>query len=322
LVYGRLSSSNEILAVKAVGLSPMELIWPCLYLSVILSLATVWLNDVAWSWGYHGIQRVVLEAGEEIAYSMLRMHRTYTNRHFSINVKDVRDRRLIHATITFNSGEQGTTTITAEEAELRSDLRNDTLTIACRNFTMDIDGKVSASNPGVLEREVSLKEFRQKESAATPSHMSLARIRQERLEIEAKLDQLKREQLVHASTQMLTGNFDSLFDAEWQTHEGVLQSTTYHMHRLNTEPYRRWANGFSCLCFVLVGAPIAVRLRNSDVFTSFIACFFPILVAYYPLLMFGIDQAKGGDLPPIVVWLGNVILALAGYWQLRKVIRY
>lgn len=321
LVYGRLSSTNEILAVKAVGLSPMELIRPCLFLSVILSIATVWLNDVAWSWGYHGIQRVVLEAGEEIAYSMLRMHRNYATRNFSINVKDVRDRRLIQATITFNTG-QGTHTITAEEAELRSDLRNDTLTFICRNFTMDIDGKGYVSNPGTIERVVSLKEFRQKESSATPSHMSLARIRQERLEIDAKLDQLKREQLVQASTQMLSGNLDSLYDAEWQTHESVLQSTTYHMHRLNTEPFRRWANGFSCLCFVLVGAPIAVRLRNSDVFTSFIACFFPILVAYYPLLMLGIDQAKSGDMPPIVVWLGNAILALAGYWQLRKVIRY
>ena len=68
--------------------------------------------------------------------------------------------------------------------------------------------------------------------------------------------------------------------------------------------------------------PVAVRLRNSDVFTSFIMCFLPILGVYYPLLMFGIDRAKSGDLPPLCVWLGNLMLALAGFWQLRKVIRY
>src|SRR5437870_4148520 len=47
LVYGRLSGSNEILAVKALGISPMKLIWPCFCIGVFLSLFTVWLNDIA-----------------------------------------------------------------------------------------------------------------------------------------------------------------------------------------------------------------------------------------------------------------------------------
>ncbi len=63
-------------------------------------------------------------------------------------------------------------------------------------------------------------------------------------------------------------------------------------------------------------------MRNSDVFTSFIICFLPILIVYYPLLMLGMDRAKSGAWPPIFVWLGNALLALAGIWQLRKVIRY
>jgi lipopolysaccharide export system permease protein len=322
LVYGRLSSSNEVLAVKAVGVSPMELVWPALWLSVVLSLFTAWLNDIAWSWGYQGIQRVVLEAGEEIAYSMLRMHRTYTGKHFSINVKDVRDRRLIQATITFYSNDRGTTTITAEEAELRSDLRNDTLIVSCRNFTLDMDGKVSVNNTGVFEREISLKEFRQRDPSYSPSRMSLARIRQEQLEVAAQIEEMKQEQAVLASMQMLQGNFDGLIGGEWLIHAAQMQERHFHLCKLNTEPYRRWANGFSCLCFVLVGIPTAIRLRNSDVFTSFIACFFPILLVYYPLLMFGMDRAKAGALPPMTVWLGNGILALAGIWQLRKVIRY
>lgn len=321
MVYGRLSSSNEILAVKAVGLSPMELIWPTLILSVGLSLITLWLNDLAWSWGYQGIQRVVLEAGEEIAYSMLKMQKTYATRQFSINVKEVRDRKLVQATISFYLGDRGTTTITAEEAELRSDLRHDVLTLICRNATMDHEG-VIVRLPGVYEREISLAEFRQRAPSESPSHMSLAKIRQQRLEIEAEIEECDREQALLASTQLVVGDLDGLTGKEWEVHGWAMRERMNHLHRLRTEPMRRLANGFSCLCFLLVGIPVAIRFRNNDVWTSFFICFLPILVIYYPLLMFGMDRAKSGALPPIIVWLGNAILALAGLWQLRRVIRY
>ena len=88
------------------------------------------------------------------------------------------------------------------------------------------------------------------------------------------------------------------------------------------EPWRRWANGFSCFFFVLVGAPLAIRWRSADVWTSFGICFLPILCVYYPLLAFSVDRAKCGVLPPYAVWLGNVVLLVLGGWLLRRVIRY
>jgi lipopolysaccharide export system permease protein len=91
---------------------------------------------------------------------------------------------------------------------------------------------------------------------------------------------------------------------------------------LHTEPWRRWANGFSCLCFVLIGAPMAIRLRHAEFLAIFFACFLPILVVYYPLMAVSVDQAKDGVFPPPAVWLGNVVLAILGAWMLRRVIRY
>ena len=82
------------------------------------------------------------------------------------------------------------------------------------------------------------------------------------------------------------------------------------------------ANGFSCLCFVLIGAPMAIRLRHAEFLASFFACFLPILLVYYPLLMGAVGQAKDGAVPPPTVWLGNIVLALWGLWLMRRVIRY
>ena len=321
VVYGRMSGMNEVVAVKSLGINPLELLWPCVYVGLGLSALTLWVNDLAWSWGYKGVQRVVLEAGEEIAYSMLRTQRSFSTKQFSIIVNKVDGKRLIQPVITFYSGGRGSVTITAEEAELRSDLSNDVLTIACRNSTVDVDGTV-VRYPGVFEREISLKDVRQREESTSPSRLTLAQLAEARTKTEKKRAELKREFAALAAFQMLSGDFEGLVSKEWIAHGWALQDAQNHLHRVRTEPFRRCANGFSCLCFVLIGAPVAIRMRNSDFITSFFACFLPILIGYYPLLMFGIDRAKNGVLPPHIVWLGNLILAAVGVWQLRKVVRY
>ncbi|MGH8101053.1 MAG: LptF/LptG family permease, partial [Chthoniobacterales bacterium] len=50
-VFGRLASGNEVIAIKASGISPMVLLWPAIALAFVVSLIAVWLNDVAVSWG-------------------------------------------------------------------------------------------------------------------------------------------------------------------------------------------------------------------------------------------------------------------------------
>ena len=67
---------------------------------------------------------------------------------------------------------------------------------------------------------------------------------------------------------------------------------------------------------------MAIWLRNRDFLTSFFLCFLPILVVYYPLMIYGVDGAKGGTIPPYAVWAGNVILLVWGAYLLRKVLRY
>src|SRR6185369_10192866 len=71
-VYGRLSADNEMVAVKSLGISPMSLLWPGFFLAFVLSLVAVWMNNVAYSWGQTGMQRVVIQSVEEIAYRLLR----------------------------------------------------------------------------------------------------------------------------------------------------------------------------------------------------------------------------------------------------------
>jgi len=119
----------------------------------------------------------------------------------------------------------------------------------------------------------------------------------------------------------MTGDFAELNDARWSQQHLAIALGQLRLFRLQTEPWRRWANGFSCLAFVLVGAPLAVRMRSADVWSSFIVCFLPILIVYYPLLAYGVDLSKSGELPPYSVWIANVVLMAVGYWMTRRMLR-
>src|ERR1044071_2731588 len=103
LIYGRMSADNEIVAAKALGITPVVLLWPAWIVAFGVSLVGVWLTDLAFSWGAVGAQRVVIQSVEEIAYGMLRTQRSYANQRFSIVVKDVQGRKLIRPIMHFQA---------------------------------------------------------------------------------------------------------------------------------------------------------------------------------------------------------------------------
>jgi len=321
-VFGRMSASNEITALKAAGITPMATIWPAAMLAIVVSLVSVWLNDVAVSWGRDGIRRVVIGSVEEIIYGRLRQQRSYSTSQLSINVKGVDGRRLIRPTLSFQpGGSSPPVTVSAAEAALKADASAGTLTITCRDGTVHV-GDVKAVFPDTIERVVPLDAVSRKGGTSTsPSEIAMADFPKARAEQIAKIDQFEQVAAGKVAMGIVTGQMELTLPAAI---EPDLQQATWARSRLTRiimEPWRRWANGFSCLCFVLVGAPMAIRMRNADFLTSFFLCFLPILLVYYPVFMLGVSRVKAGSLPPPAVWMGNVLVALWGLWLLRSVIR-
>lgn len=323
-VFGRMSASNEVTATKSLGISPMVLLTPALVLAFVLSLVTVWLNDVAVSWGREGVHRVVIQSVEEIAYGMLRTQRSYATKKFSINVMNVDGRKLVQPTVVFQGADDSPPiTLTAKQAELFCDLDENTLTILLVDGAMEMEGRVSVRFRDSFEHEIPLTQATNKQDDTEgPSHLPLWRIPLELKEQREEIQRLEKSLTAEAAFHTISGEFRELGSDDWRSRRDKLRIGSERMFRLQTEPWRRWATGFSCFFFVMVGAPLAIRLRNSDLWTSFAVCFLPILLVYYPLLALGVDRAKDGALPPYAVWLGNLILMLAGIWLMRKVTRY
>jgi lipopolysaccharide export system permease protein len=215
-------------------------------------------------------------------------------------------------------------TVTAKWAELQADSMESVLRILLHQGTVDVGGKVTGQFPDTYELDIPLTDASRANNLASqpPSWLPMRVIAGEIARQRAVIERCDQDMAVQAAYQMLSGDFDRLTGPEWQANFAKRNNEEGLLYRLQTEPHRRWSAGFSCLCFAWVGVPIAIRLRNRDFLTSFFLCFLPILVVYYPLLMFGVHLTKAGTIPPCSVWVGNILLAIWGGWVLRKVVRY
>lgn len=323
-VYGGMSADNEVVALKSLGIPPKTIVWPSWVLAFVLSLVCVWMNDIAYSWGLLGVQRVVVQSLEEIAYGTLRMQHSFSSQRFSIIVKGVKDRELIRPIMTFQpSGEMPGFTLTADTAVLTSDLEQNTLILELVNCEIETGRGIQGSFPGKIRRAIPLDYFSPvADSRQHPKYLPLRRISSEIVEQKKRIRDKEQALSADAAWRLMTGDYAELHDAAWEQKRVELEQAKERLSRLQTEPHRRTAGGFSCLAFVVIGAPFAIWQKTSDHMSTFFKCFLPILLLYYPLTYLGLNYSKGGVLPPWSMWAGNIALFGAGYWLMERVKRY
>ena len=323
-VYGRMSADREVVAIKSLGISPVELFVPAWVFAILVSLVAVCMNDLAVSWGRLGVQRVLLDSVEQIAYRRLRMQGMYNTPRLSLHVAGVDGRRLLSPV--FEIRPRGGTLgmrVVAREAELRRNPQTDLLEVVITDGRFERrDGTSYSFRDSHVIPIPLLDAIDEADRSASPSSLAMRAIPRETSEQQTRVRSLRTSIAATLAHQWTVGNHRSVEQRGWDRWRRDLTDATNRLHRLHTEPWRRWANGFSCFCFVVVAAPLAVLMRNANFFTTFAACFFPILVVYYPLLAYSVDRAKDGALPPISVWLGNVVLLLAGAWFVRRVVQH
>lgn len=298
-VLGRMSGANEVVALRALGLSPLQVVRPTIVFSFFVSLFTVWMYDVAATWGRPGARRIVIESVEEIAYSMLRTRRSYSSPQFSIVVKDVQDKKLISPIITIQTQpDMPAIVLSAEEAELTTDRQAGGLIITCRKPEARIEDSAVVRASDVYSQIIPF------DKPIEPLHrdwLAMWQIPEAVAKLEKDAQQL-RLLLRHAEAT----------DRQKSTWQYQLQQLEIQIRRLKTEPYRRWANGFSSLCFVLLGCPLAMYCRSENFLAIFFLAFLPIVIVYYPLLMLANGLTSAGTIPPMGFWIANLGIAIPG----------
>lgn len=326
-VYGKMAADGEISTVKAVGISPVQLMKPAFVFAALLSPAAVWLGDIAVSWGEPGVRRVALHSLEEITYRVLNAEHSYTRDSvFSISVCEVDGKTLEGLTVTLygDDDDEAPTQISARQGQLELDPERMALILRVVDSQLTGGDSFRGSFDGEDVIEISLDKAVMKSHASdtSPSHLPLNQMRTEAIRTEKQVEYDRGRLAAQVGFSLLTSRWDEIATEPVRPLEASIRGGSYRLIRLRAEPWRRWAGGFSCLCFVIVGAPLGMIARTADYWTTFGMCFLPILLVYYPLFIFGLDQAKDGVLPPYAVWLGNVVLIAVGIVLILRVRRH
>jgi lipopolysaccharide export system permease protein len=309
--FGRFSASNEFVAIKAMGIHPLAVVWPVLALSAVLSVITAGMYDVCAAWSRPAMRRILAESVDHIAYSYLNAHHAFSTNGLSMTVRGVEQQRLIDPVISVAPPMSPMPiTLTAREARLSSAGYDGTLRIECRDGFVEVEGVGVGHFPGEFAREVTLDDRKpQDENTLAPAALSSrATARQVVLERDriAALRRLVLSQPEIEAPQHLASE---------------IERRELRLFRLRAELPRRMSNGAACLCFALIGIPVSLLSRSRDTMSTFFLCFGPIMLLFYPLLVIGENLARNGVFPELSVWLADAILLSIGGILLYRIAR-
>ncbi len=340
VVYGRLASDNEVIAVKTAGLSAMVLIWPAVIFALLLSVALSWATATAIPMATSAAKQVIYENLEDLFYKKLKMERVFDQPTwpFLIKVKDVEDKVLIGATFKQRAdkpnpattlaspgeSESGTAyqmIVRATEARIKFNFQDNKVVIYFKDAEISRAGLEPSE--GVV-RDTSF-EFDIPGQGMTGTQkmfeeMTVAEMREQEADLRDKIVNERKKQALVAAWFLASGRMHLIPWNETQAAFGKFDYWRGQITKIETEIQMRLSMAWGSLFFIILGAPVGILFARRDFLSAFISCFLPIIVVYYPLLMFGMNLGKEGIVPPLMCWTGNaVLLAAALIWALPPI---
>jgi lipopolysaccharide export system permease protein len=328
VVYGRLTADNELLAIKAAGVNIIHVVKPALLLGVGMSALTVALYFHVIPSTHHALRTMIFRDAEELLYSLLSRHQmlTHSQLRYTMFVKGVKGRKLI-SPIILRKGAGGQVDIVAHarEAELRVDTERMMLLIHMKS------GIITSKGPRAGPAEKEANSYFNDQTFEMPLPEGIGRYEnrprdmtwEELVRREAELDEEVehwRGLVAQAEARAAEAGPDQgkhMLNLKERLRGTVKQRRLHYVERL-----MRLALSAGCLCFVLVGCPIGIWLSRSDYLSSFITCFLPIVLAYYPVMLCVTNLAKDGRVEPaLIIWVADALVAVFGlvlFWRLLK----
>jgi lipopolysaccharide export system permease protein len=329
VVYGRMASDNEIIAVKTAGLSVRRVLTPSWALGLALTGGLLYASSDAIPRATHAFRKILFQDFEDMLYKVLKKDGEFNgpNAPFYIGVQDVEERTLIGATFKHRKSKEEPNefdlTIYAERATIRFDvpaglaridLQNSTTAgKSTRPFIFDVNGRKEMQYPLPPDQKY---KFEKRIQEKTDTELSA-----EQAELRGRIESERLSKAVQASFWIASGRLDRVAWPEVGDAYKDYPHWQKKVEELETEKHLRRSLAIGTILFIWIGAPVGIMFARRDFLSAFIVCFLPIIGAYYPLTLAGVNLAKEGTTTVWIVYAGDVVLAIVGLlvvWRVRK----
>jgi len=318
VVYGRIASDNEIVAIKTAGLSAWTVLRPAILLGVVASGLLFFLSSDLIPLANHYAAKVIFKNLEDYFYKVIKKDREFNNPRWPVLIKarDVEGKTLLDATFMHRApgGEPNSydTIIKAKKAVIQFDLVKN----VARVHLEDAEIQQSGRNQDVmLIRERKMFEMPMPSAPGSREdkkiqELTSAEMNGRQSDFRRLILHERKRQALAAALWLGTGRPGRI---DWGAAQQSFVNYQYWEQKCNalrTEQHLRVALAAGSLFFVVLGAPVGILFARRDFLSAFITCFVPIILIYYPLTLLGVNMGKEGILHPSFVFTGNAVLGL------------
>jgi lipopolysaccharide export system permease protein len=288
LALGRLSSDNEIIAIRSSGVSLLKLILPLLLISLILSLGLVVFNDQAASYAHFAYRKTLKEMGIKnptAAFEEGVFIDSFQKYIIFIYHVDQKKNRFNNIRIYEPQGEdRPTRTIVAKAGEFISIPEKNIVKLKLIDGTSDEPDPENPTN------------FYKLNFRTYFMNLDIAQM-QERV-----VDKKYKEMTIR----------------ELRKEAEKLNKERINPAPLITKIHEKLALAFSCFVFMLLGSSLGIITRRREKSIN-IGIAVLIIICYYPLLIGSEALAIEGHLPAaLAIWIPNIIFASIGSFLTYK----
>ncbi|MBL7158176.1 MAG: LptF/LptG family permease [Candidatus Omnitrophica bacterium] len=289
LAYGRLASDNEIIALKASGMSLYRIGAPALIAGLIMSLFCVPLNDKVLPESGYGARCLIKEIGIRNPIAMLEPGVFIKGfQDYIIFVYNIKGNKLKNIRIYQPQAGKPTRTIVAREGEVIPIPEQNIVKLKLRYGSAD---EALPQDPDNFYKVVfdtyymtlNLKDAMANENIEKkPREMSIAKLRSEIKKMDKK-------------------NVNTV--------------------PLYIEIHNKLALAFSNFIFVLIGIPIAIRTHRREKSINF-GFTMVLFLVYWGIMLVGVACSIRNIVPPwLGIWMANILLFIVGVFLFLRMAR-
>lgn len=290
MVFGKLSFDNEIMAMRASGISMSKIVMPLVAVVMLLCLGTFLLSDRVAAQTHFAYRKLLVRIGMESPTAALE-EGTFIKKfkNFVIFIYEIDKNTLKGVRIYQPQEGRPTRTIIAKSGELVSIPERNLIKLRLTQGTSD---EPDPKDPSKLYK-LNFKTY----------------------DLPLNMDQLGRSEELgkkpkNMSVKELRAEIDNLGEA------GI--KATYE---LSAEIHNRIAMSFSSLAFLLIGIPLGITTRRSEKSVGF-GIGLVLLTVYWSLLIGGKALAQKGLMHPFwAMQFSNFVIGGLGlflFWRLSK----
>jgi len=290
LMFGKLSFDNEIMAIRASGVSILKIVKPLFVVVILLCLSSLLLSDRVASTSHYMYRRILTQIGLESPAAALE-EGTFIKRfkNFVIFIYEIDKNKLKGVRIYQPQEGKPTRTIIAQKGELISIPEKGIIKLRLIHGTSD---EPDPKDPARLYK-LNFKTY----------------------DLPLNVTEIKNAQELGKKPKDMT--IKELKDEIARLGEEGITAT----YPLSAEIHNKIALAFSSLPFLLIGIPLGITARRAEKSISF-GISLVLMTLYWILLIGGKGLAQKGLVPPfLALQFSNFVVGGAGLFLFVKLVR-